>query len=384
MITVGQGFGFQLNANGTQMICGYETVRHVDLVSGAETPWPLNGAGAWYPGGWDENDPVVFSPVSVNPMSTRALVWRLGNPPTNAIGREAECVGHAGLEVINGKCLSTNSQQLISNGREITPEPFSGVVWDGTHYGYKRGWDGSGPFVVRRVSDNAPVREIPYGGMYERPYTLSSGLWVAGNYGGRGRITTPTTNLEVPELELCGLVFEHSGVAYVVTAVMGSGWNPRGVMVRPWSSLRPADPAHEPSLRGWFIPDLRHQFLQARVRPSGEFVIAGGEFPGSGIITIEVIDPSRPMGLVPPEHAAEPVPQPPPAPPQPPVPPQPRVPPQAPVRSDPPRNPPVPPVPPARTEPEPPPAPPGQPGQPSPWNFRARILRALRKKLEDR
>lgn len=378
MRTIGHGFGFELNANGTQMICGYETVRHVDLLSGVETPWPLNGDGAWYPGGWDADNPVVFTPLSVNPMSTRALVWRLGSPATNAIGREPECVGHGGLAVISGKVLSTNNQQLFFNGRDITPEPFSGVVWDGTHYGYKRGWDGSGPFVVRRVSDNAPVREIPYGGMYERPYTLSSGLWVTGIYDGRGRIAAPTTNLEMPELELCGPVFEHSGIAYVVTAVMGRGWNPRGVMVRPWSSLRPANESHEtqPSLHGWFIPDLRHQFLQARVRPSGEFVIAGGEFPGSGIITLEVIDPSRPMGLVPPEEAPEP------RPPEPREPPPPRRDPAPPV-PPPPRSDPVPPAPPpTRTEPETPSAPPTN--QPSPWNFQARIRRALKKYLEGR
>ena len=83
MRTVGLGFGFQLNANGTQMICGYETVRHVDLLSGVETAWPLNGAGAWYPAGWDKHDPVVFTPLSVNPMSTRALVWHIGSPATN-------------------------------------------------------------------------------------------------------------------------------------------------------------------------------------------------------------------------------------------------------------------------------------------------------------
>ena len=382
MRTVGHGFGFQLNANGTQMVCGYETVRHIDLLSGVETPWPMNGAGAWYPGGWDGDSPVVFTPLSVNPMSTRALVWRLGHPATNAIGRESDCVGHGGLEVINGRILSTNNQQLISNGGDITPEPFSGVVWDGTHYGYKRGWDGSGPFVVRRVSDNAPVREIPYGGMYERPYTLSSGLWVTGIYSGRGRIATPTANVEMPEQELCGLVFEHDGVVYVVTAVMGKSWNPRGVMVRPWSSLQPADPAHAPSLHGWFIPDLRHQFLQARVRPTGEFVIAGGEFPGSGIITIEVIDPSLPMGLVPPEDVPEVRPEPP-VPPDPPPPreparrePPPRVPP-------PPRNDPAPPAPPVR-EPEMPKTPPEPPGEPSPWNVQARIKRALKKYLEER
>lgn len=378
MRTFEHGFSFHLNADGTQLVCGYETVKHIDLLSGVETQWPQNGAGAWYPGGWHDRFPVVFTPLAVSPMTTRALLWRLGSAATDAVGREPDCVGHGGLEVVNGKTLSTNNQQLISNGRDITPEPFSGVVWDGSHYGYKRGWDGSGPFVVRRVSDNAPVREIPYGGMYERPYTLSSGLWVTGIYGGRGRIATPTTTLEVPELELCGPVFEHGGVVYVVTAVMGRGWNPRGVMVRPWSSLQPADPAQQPSLRGWFIPELRHQFLQARVRPTGEFVIAGGEFPGSGIITIEVVDPSRPMGLVPSEDVPEPRPQPPPVPRDPPpAPPAPRDPP-------PPRRDPVPPAPPPSTQPEKPETPPAPPGEPSPWNFKARILRALRKRLEGR
>lgn len=305
MITIQNGNTFQLSRDGTQLVCGYETVKHVDLRTGVETPWPLNGQGAFYPCGWlDDNRPAVFQPTKSSPPVTQAYGW--GLPDTmEKLGVVDQAIGHAGLAIINGRVLSTNGQRIWHNGVDITPEPFLGVVWSGEHYGYKRGWDGGGPFVVRRVSDNMIVREIDQAGRWEQPYTLSDGVWVSGQYPGGSRVYPPnhTQVILLPERELAGPVFDADDGLYVVSAVMGGQQNPRGVMVRPLWQLAEAEGRE----LGWYVDGIRHQQLQARVTPEGHFVIAGSEFPGSGVITIGEIDPASPMGLVPPETVDPPI-----------------------------------------------------------------------------
>jgi len=245
---------------------------------------------------------VVFSPISVNPMATQAKIWRPSDPmhEFTDVGKQTDCVGHGHLAVIGGERLSTNGSQIFKNGHDITPEPFNGPVWDDAqHYGYKQGWDGGGAFLVRRYSDNAAIRQIlPPVSIEDRPYTTSVGLFITGIANGRGYVDTPFgVRITTPEKELCGPVFENAGVVYIVTAVMGRENNPRGVMVRPVDSLYSA--LGTPSLLGWYVDGIRHQFLQARTRPGNFAVVGGAEFPGTGVITVDLVDLQKEMTLVP-------------------------------------------------------------------------------------
>lgn len=315
MITIQNGYTFQFNDDASELICGYQTCKHVDLMTSVETPWLLNGSGEWYPCGWTPSLPCVFMPTAVSPPQTAAYDWSLASHSYQRIGVDGDAVGSASLAVIDGVRLSTNGRVLFLNGEVITPEPFLGVVWDDTeHYGYKRGWDGGGPFVVRRLDDHTIAREIDAAGMWERCYTLSDGPWVTGQYSGASYVYSPAQTLPLPAHELAGPVLERDGVIYVVSAVMGAQQNPRGVMVRPWAEIVNG------TLYGWYCDGVRHQCLQARVNPRRELVVGGCEFPGTGVITIEAIPVDRPMGLVPPEVTVPPV-----DPPKPPVDPIPPV-----------------------------------------------------------
>lgn len=288
---------FVLSADGTAVLCGYETLRHIDFGSGKETAWPLNGDGAWFVGGWmTDSDPVVFKPLTASPPTTDARQWHVPSGNQATIGATAEAIGHGGLWVYDGDVLSTNGAKLWRNGNDITPpEAFSGVVWSGKDfYGYA---DNGGRFLVRRLSDNVLIDALPLGAD-QRPYTIQGRAWVSGYYYAQGGviIASPHEDEKLIPGEFPGPIFELNGSVYVVTGVSGAGGNPRGAIVRPWANFS-KDGA------GWWLPGMLHQFLQARVRPDGRIVVAGAAFPGSGEMTVAEIDPAtQAMVPVPPEH----------------------------------------------------------------------------------
>lgn len=303
MISIQHAGKFSLNAYGTALCCGYETVRHIDLLTGVETPWHRNGQGAWYPGGWEANGfPIVFTPTHAAPPMTQARLWVVSvndSQPWPVPEAQEHAIGHGDLMVYPGDVLSTNGFDIWHNGVKVTPpEPFSGVVWSGKdYYGYAPVNKGS--FMVRGLSTKTSFEDVLGAG--QCPYSIGGVLWVSGYEYGHdgipGGVTVHSLSEDEPKFipgEIPGPIFEKDGTVYVVTGIMGAGQNPRGVMVRPWDNFSAQG-------KGWWCPGINHQMLQARVRQDGYVVVAGTAFPGDGTITIEAIEPGRPMVTVPPE-----------------------------------------------------------------------------------